>query len=444
MFPTCSKRDLAGRNALSATDLTICSSGRRLRPAPVTTRVFDGLALRHPQPSRHGGAQPAGRPARTALGRRLGGMFPAPWGRRSPQAPTRSMRPRRASARSLALAALAVARLGPRRLRRRRRAPGRDEPEGEFPVEVVAAKFPTDQRLAQTSDLELAIENTGDEDVPDLAVTIFTGDEPVERLVLGPLRPARPRRPEPAGLDPRERLPEAGHAGDVEGPRRGAAGGAEAAQTNTFSFGPLPPGESQRDRLALTPVQAGTYTVHYELAAGLDGKAKAVTADGSPVEGEFVVTITDKPPQARVNDAGKVVIAGRPSVAAGRPSRRRWPSAVVRLEAVDGLARRCSPRRRSPRAAATPTGAGAADRRRPPPTQRRAAATLDAAGGRRSATGDGGVELARSASFEQPVYVTQPPRRATATSTWSSSAGAIQRVPDDGGEPEHVPRHLAS
>ena len=35
-----------------------------------------------------------------------------------------------------------------------------------------------------------------------------------------------------------------------------------------------------------------------------------MTDDGSPVEGEFVVTITDKPPSARVNDAGKVVIEG--------------------------------------------------------------------------------------------------------------------------------------
>ena len=32
----------------------------------------------------------------------------------------------------------------------------------------------------------------------------------------------------------------------------------------------------------MTPVQAGNYTVHYEVAAGLDGKAKAVTDDGEP------------------------------------------------------------------------------------------------------------------------------------------------------------------
>ena len=52
----------------------------------------------------------------------------------------------------------------------------------------------------------------------------------------------------------------------------------------------------------VTPVKAGTYTVHYQLAAGLNGKAKAVTDDGSPVKGEFVVTISDKPPRASVDD----------------------------------------------------------------------------------------------------------------------------------------------
>ena len=62
----------------------------------------------------------------------------------------------------------------------------------------------------------------------------------------------------------------------------------------------------------MTPVQAGTYTVQYEIAAGLTGKAEAVTADGSPVEGEFVVTITDKPPRASVSGSGKVVIEDQP------------------------------------------------------------------------------------------------------------------------------------
>ena len=57
----------------------------------------------------------------------------------------------------------------------------------------------------------------------------------------------------------------------------------------------------------VTPVQAGTYTVRYRIAAGLQGKAVAVNADGSVPEGEFVVRISDVPPQTRVDDNGKVV-----------------------------------------------------------------------------------------------------------------------------------------
>jgi hypothetical protein len=49
-----------------------------------------------------------------------------------------------------------------------------DEAEGDFPVEVVSAEFPASQRLAQTSELVLTVRNTGDEVVPDLAVTVFT------------------------------------------------------------------------------------------------------------------------------------------------------------------------------------------------------------------------------------------------------------------------------
>ena len=86
--------------------------------------------------------------------------------------------------------------------------------------------------------------------------------------------------------------------------------GAAAAQTDTFAFGPLEAGATKDIVWRVTPVQAGTYTVHYELAAGLNGKAKAVTDDGGPVKGEFAVTISDKPPQATVTDNGDVVLEG--------------------------------------------------------------------------------------------------------------------------------------
>ena len=184
-----------------------------------------------------------------------------------------------------------------------------DEPEGKFPVEVVAAKFPTDQRLAETSDLRLEVENSGDEEIPDLAVTIKTGDE----TASGPFSV---RSDQPGLADPNRPvwILEEGFPKLIENPsdakdlEDAPTAGSSAAQVNTFSFGPVPAGESKDIVWRVTPVEQGTYTVHYELAAGLEGKAEAVTDDGSPVEGEFVVTITDKPPRARVDDAGNVII----------------------------------------------------------------------------------------------------------------------------------------
>jgi len=215
--------------------------------------------------------------------------------------------PRGVRARGVAVAVLAIIASGASACGDDAERQDADEPAGDFPVDVTSAKFPTDQRLAQTSDLELEIENAGDEDVPDLAVTIFTGDQPssgsfsVRSEQPGLADPNRPVWILENGF-PKLVTPQ------VKDLETAPPAGAEAAQTNTFSFGAVPPGESKDIVWRVTPVQAGTYTVHYELAAGLNGKAKAVTRDGGPVEGEFVVTITDKPPQARVNSAGEVEI----------------------------------------------------------------------------------------------------------------------------------------
>jgi hypothetical protein len=184
-----------------------------------------------------------------------------------------------------------------------------NEPAADFPVEVTSAKFPARQRLAETNDLVLEVENTGDETIPDLAITIFTGDQKAD----GPfnIRSAQegladPNRPVwilenryPKVLE--ESVEEAEL--DAE-----PTAGAETASTDTYAFGPLGPGESITAVWRVTPVQGGTFTVHYEVAGGLDGKASAVTADGGPVEGEFVATISTKPPNTRVTDTGRVEV----------------------------------------------------------------------------------------------------------------------------------------
>jgi hypothetical protein len=261
-----------------------------------------------------------------------------------------------------------------------------DEQEGEFPVEVVSAEFAPKQRLAQTSELTLMVRNSGDESIPDLAVTVFTdadtddeGDEPSEGelgneettteessageedsgddglqdggVEGGTLteedetdeesssESSESEDEEETTTDDEEPQPEAQGAfsviseqPDLAIPSRpvwileqgyprlagtspgrpppgeiSGAGGAEAAQTNTFSFGELEPGETATLVWRVTPVQPGTYTVHYRLAAGLQGKAVAVTTDGGSPDGEFVVQISDVPPQTRVDESGNVV-----------------------------------------------------------------------------------------------------------------------------------------
>jgi hypothetical protein len=187
------------------------------------------------------------------------------------------------------------------------------ESSGNYQVQVAMAKFPSRQRLVETSDLELGIKNAGDQTIPDLAVTIYTGDVKAGVTATGsgqgsfniPLDEpdlANPNRPVWILENRYPKLLTPGVTNVDQAPSAGAV----AAQTDTFQFGPVRSGDSKDIVWRVTPVRAGTYTVHYEVAAGLQGKAKAVTADGSPAKGEFAVTITSKPPRTCVNNAGQV------------------------------------------------------------------------------------------------------------------------------------------
>lgn len=180
-----------------------------------------------------------------------------------------------------------------------------NEPEGDYPVEVTTAKFPTAQRLADTTELVIGVENTGDEALPELAFTIETDDGDADgsfQTQIGNPSASIPSRPVwildnkyPRAID--------------QPPPRGNSGGLRA-QTNTFGFGPLDAGEERTVVWRLTAVKPGTYTLHYRVEAGLDGQARAVTADGGEVQGEFVVTVDEKAPKAKVNDEGQVVTEG--------------------------------------------------------------------------------------------------------------------------------------
>ena len=80
---------------------------------------------------------------------------------------------------------------------------------------------------------------------------------------------------------------------------------------NTWACGPLRPGEQKTFRWSVTAVQAGDFKVTWRVAAGLDGKAKAVAAGGGPApRGSFSGTVSDEAPDVRVADDGKTIVSG--------------------------------------------------------------------------------------------------------------------------------------
>jgi hypothetical protein len=175
-----------------------------------------------------------------------------------------------------------------------------NEREGNFPVEVVDAKFPESQKLAKSSDLVVTVRNAGKATIPNIAMTVNGFDERKTDPDL-----ADPNRPvfalngvqvEIAGF------PEAKDA---------APRGCDTAYVNTWACGPLRPNQQKTFRWSVTAVQAGDFKVSWRVAAGLDGKAKAVAMGGGPApRGSFSGKVSDAAPDVRVADDGKTIVNG--------------------------------------------------------------------------------------------------------------------------------------
>jgi hypothetical protein len=166
-----------------------------------------------------------------------------------------------------------------------------DEPSGEFPLEIVSARFPSTQTLSQSALMVMRVRNTGDREIPNLAITVST-----DATTGGDSVTAFGQNLEDTTLADRAR--------PVWVVDRDPSGG-QSAYTNTWSFGPIPAGGAKVVRWRVTAVRAGHYLLRYRVAPGLAGKARS--AAGSKVSGSFDVTIDDTPPPARVDEDGKVV-----------------------------------------------------------------------------------------------------------------------------------------
>jgi hypothetical protein len=175
-----------------------------------------------------------------------------------------------------------------------------NEPEGNYPVEVVRATFPEKQKLAKSSDMVVTLRNAGRETIPNIALTVNGFDVREDDPEL-----ADPSRPVFALNGDQVEIAGFPEAKDAS-PR-----GCDTAYVNTWACGPLKPNQQRTFTWSVTAVRAGDFNVNWRVAAGLDGKAKAVAPGGGPApRGQFSGTISDEAPDVRVADDGKTIVNG--------------------------------------------------------------------------------------------------------------------------------------
>ena len=165
-----------------------------------------------------------------------------------------------------------------------------NEPSGTYTVNVVKASFPLSQHIAGQSRMDITVNNAGDKTIPTIAVTIEGADGAAAAQAFG-------------AEDPQVSL------ADTSRPiwvvDRGPYGG-DTAYVNTWTLGTLRPHEEKTFIWFVTPTVAGTHTVRYRVAAGLNGKAKAQLAGGGAAAGTFTVAVSAKPAGVKVAPNGDV------------------------------------------------------------------------------------------------------------------------------------------
>jgi hypothetical protein len=173
------------------------------------------------------------------------------------------------------------------------------EKSASFQVEVVRASFPSKQAVARPATLELRVRNTGGRTIPNLAVSL-------DALTYRSTHPelSDPTRPVWAV----EQGPGAHANPPVESQEVSVPGGGQTAYVKTWALGPLAAGRTQTFAWHVVPVIAGRHTVHFFVAAGLAGKARARLSGGGTVKGTLTANVAGAPPSTHVDPkTGKVV-----------------------------------------------------------------------------------------------------------------------------------------
>jgi hypothetical protein len=204
-----------------------------------------------------------------------------------------ALRVRRLQAALVALAALGLAACGPYPRQ------DKDEPTGTYRV-TATASFPGQQKLAKRSQLVIKVRNEENrKTIPNVAVTLRGFDTKTKQSdVADPNRPIFVINGRPVKIGA---FPESAEA---------APNGGTTAYVDTWALGTLRAGKTKVFKWTVTAVKAGPYNLRYRVAAGLNGKAKAVAVGGGPVRGGFKGEVSGTPPRTRVSDDGKTVIRG--------------------------------------------------------------------------------------------------------------------------------------
>jgi hypothetical protein len=180
------------------------------------------------------------------------------------------------------------------------------EKKRAYTLKVVKASFPVKQSIAKPARLELQIENADSHTAPNVAVTLdsFYYTENYPQLAVS----KRPFWVIEAGPG---KVPTS----FVESQSVSPPGGGQTNYVSTWALGPLAPGHIQTFVWHVAPVKAGVHTVHYSVATGLAGRARARLASGSPVQGQFTASVAPAPPATYVDPkTGRVVPGAAPLI----------------------------------------------------------------------------------------------------------------------------------
>lgn len=161
-----------------------------------------------------------------------------------------------------------------------------NEAAGDYTVAISKASFPRRQGLGESSKLKIAVQNVGTQEIPNVTMTVDGLNYRItEPGVADPVRPFW-----------------VVNLGPING---------TTAYVNTWALGPLAAGAERQFIWSLSATQPGTRTIEYRAGAGLNGKARAVTADGGVPAGTLTVNVTRRPQDSSVDPAtGQVVQKG--------------------------------------------------------------------------------------------------------------------------------------